>query len=310
VRLSVAILCLASACTPRDGRFPAVVASASDTKPPWRVLALENEVEASTAQPDGLTTFAGCTGGGVAGSFSDHVWVFTPPVTATYRFRVRATYDAVLAVHSSRSTGGWGPSLGCNGKRNFDLSVTLSGGEAYLVVVDGVMQATGDYRLVVTTDLSTSAPVRPEDPVIVKPLIARAEPIGLGRTLGTLESLSGGVRAGCGGLGSDTVYRLAIAPGGRSVRLRAAAQFPVALELRDWSGHSIACARSSEGAFEVEMMQRLAEGDYVLVVDATALSAVVRNVETDPVRDRDDPEHPRSGAAIRGAYVLDLGSSQ
>ncbi|HVK62893.1 MAG TPA: hypothetical protein VM694_00370 [Polyangium sp.] len=251
-----------------------------------------------------MTTFAGCTGGGVVGRFGDHVWVFTPPATATYRFRVCATNNAALDVYNPRSSLGWVAG------RNFELPVTLSGGEAYLVTVNGQWLATGDYRLAISTDVSPTALVRPEDPTIVDPLLARAKPIGLGRTFGTLESASGGVRARCGGLGSDTVYRLTIAPGGRSVRLRAAAQFPVAFELRDGSGQSIACARSAQGAFDVEMTQRLAEGDYLLVLDATALSAIVRKANTDLIRDSYDPLHPRSGAAIRGAYVLDLESSE
>jgi hypothetical protein len=291
------------------GTTPAPIAPSLDPAPAWtpsRTLVLAQEVTGSTLRADGVVGFGGCQGGGVAGEYSDNLFTFTPPATATYRFHVNAGYDAVLEIEAPRTARGHRTSLGCNGmkskeSRSFDLVTTLRANEPYVVIVNGRMQARGEYRLHVTTDHSKEAAIAPEDPAIVEGLVASAAPLPTGQTLGDFASRVGGARAACGGLGSGTVHTLVVDQARPSLRVRAATQFPSALELRTAAGVAVTCARSRAGSFEVEIARRLVPGSYVVVLDTTDIAPVGAR---DPIRDAPDP-----GPGIHAAYVIDVEAS-
>ncbi|HEX3762875.1 MAG TPA: hypothetical protein VHW23_29465 [Kofleriaceae bacterium] len=148
--------------------------------------------------------------------------------------------------------------------------------------------------LVVQLDESADARIRAEDPTLAAQLIAGAPRLGR-RALGTFESVPGGPRARCGGLGGGSVYTVDVAARG-TLALHVVAQFPVALEVRDRSGGSRGCARGEADPFEVSLAAPLPAGAYVVIVDATALTPGLLGQPHDVTV---------PGAGVRGGFVLD-----
>ncbi len=255
------------------------------------------EVTGSTTKPDRLFA-AICTGGGIAGRFSSNTWEMVAPETATYRFEVRAAYAAVLQIDNPSTPIRWGGPITCvGGSRDIDLLVTLRASEAYAVVIDGKMQERGDYRLKVSIDTSPQARIRPEDRSISSALLAHSASIREGRTFGAFQSLAGGIRAPCGGLGTAIVYRVEIDAERPELEVHAAGQFRTAVEVRDGAGTSLGCARASEGEFEAGLTVRLSKGTYFIVLDTVELSpSLFKNL----------PYSEAPGPGVRGSYVLDL----
>jgi len=234
------------------------------------LLALDTPVRGSTADP--APHFgAVCTGGGTEGTQIARGYRFVAPITATYRFTLRADYAAILAIKLTRDGPQAYSELACSQRGRSDLRVTLQGGETYAAIIDGRVQAPGTFELAVTIDDSAEARIRAEDTEIARALIAAAPRLAPGRTLGSFASVAGGLRAGCGGLGSGTVYALALAAPSR-LALHAAAHFPVALEVRERGGAAVGCARAEAGRFDVALAREVPAGAYVVILDVTELS--------------------------------------
>lgn len=149
-------------------------------------------------------------------------------------------------------------------------------------------------ELVVQLDDSADARIRPEDPARATALIAHAPRLA-SRALGTFESVPGGLRARCGGLGGSTAYAVELAAPAR-LALHAIAQFPVALEIRDRTGGSRACAHGEADPFEASLAAQLPAGVYAVIVDTAGLSPGL----FDQPRDVTVP-----GAGVRGGFALD-----
>ena len=123
--------------------------------PPNRhgVLTLDHPVsDQTTGAGDHHTPACGARQGS-----SDHVWHFRALRDGSYRFRVTAEYDSVLAVidESNRE-------LECNddfggSTRRSEVVVALSTGHSYGVVVDGYQGAEGPYQLAVE-DVAVGVP--------------------------------------------------------------------------------------------------------------------------------------------------------
>jgi hypothetical protein len=266
------------------------------------LLEVGHEVRGSTEEP---TPYAGaiCTGGGTAGKRSAVMYRFVPPETATYMFTTTAEYPAVIEVamaqlgpQENRPIVCGGGSLGKNVVR-----ATLRAGETYGVTVDGLMQRQGAYTLAVARDTSATARIQPEQPQVVSGLLASSQLLATGTSYGVYESLAGGLRAACGGLGSGTVYRLDVKEA-RRLAIRAIAQFPIAMELRARDGTtSIGCARGTAlDHFAATLDDEVGPGSY-LVIDTTDLTPDLFDAIT---RSPIDVKTP--GAGVHAAFVLEV----
>ena len=252
---------------------------------------------------------------------------FTPPETATYRFAMHAAYPASLVIELAHPGARDGHMFALGPDDAGELPVTLAADQTYTVIVSKrsgespppppppppppvdlhdrrgpvdpspPLPLPSDLALVIRRDASAAARILAEAPARAEPLIASARPLTTGRTFGTFESVTGGPRARCGGLGSGTVYAIDVAAPA-VLTLQVAAQFPVALELRDRAGGSRGCARGDADRFEASLAARLPAGAYVLIVDTVALAPALF-------------EQPRDvavpGAGVRGGFVLDAG---
>jgi hypothetical protein len=225
---------------------------------------------------------------------------FVPPRTATYRFVVRANFQAGLWIALAREGPRRFTTVGAGGGRSIELLATLAGDEPYSVIVEGQPPPGGAFELVARLDESAQARIHPEDPELARRQVAAAPRLVPGRTLGTFESVAAGVRARCGGLGSATVYAIDVA-GPATLVLHAAAQFPIAVEVREPSGASLGCAHGDPDRFEVTLAPAVAAGTYLVVIDSVELAPEVfaaMNGASDGVK--------RPGAGVRGGFVLDV----
>ncbi|MDI3284143.1 hypothetical protein [Polyangium sp. 15x6] len=299
IRVSARLLCgaawivLSSGCL--RGQPPPEEPSRWADLPP-RVLTLGIPARGDTRQPDRQNSYA-CARTFRSGQFLDNDYGFQVREAASYRFELVPDFlGSVVVQERDEAKAGW-LARGCASAyrgHTAVLSLPLEPG-LYRVVVDaGDLDEAGRYVVRVDRDTSASAVLRPEDPAKVASLCASGRALGLGgRALGTFSSLSGGARAACGLTGGNAVHRLSLEAPAR-VRLRAAAHFPLAIEIRDrCAGPSVACARAPEGAYEVELVAELEAGEHYVILDATHLSPL------------DVYNGPRVGAGVLGAYVLD-----
>jgi hypothetical protein len=244
---------------------------------------------------------------------------------------MRASYPASLSIEWARTEARERHSVALGGETSDDLLVTLREGDTHAAVIyyndpsteaapppsavemtlpvdlydnrstedkpaPKPPQVTTWFELVVKLDESPVARIRPEDAALAQRLIAAAPRLVPGRTLGTFESVAAGLRASCGGLGSGTAYAVDVANPG-TLALRVAAQFPVALEVRDRSGAALGCARAEIDRFETSLALELPAGSYVAIVDSAGLGPALfgSQVEAAP-----------PGAGVRGGFALDV----
>lgn len=130
-----------------DFRVEAVTLDA-ETAPPAgdRALAIGVPRQGNTAAAtDRITPTCGSAPGS-----PDETWTFTPEVSGTYDIHVDSAYDGVLAIYPQ---GGQAP-IDCNddagSTRASHLSVALSAGVTYDVVIDGYHGQSGTYTVTVT----------------------------------------------------------------------------------------------------------------------------------------------------------------
>lgn len=210
-------------------------------------------------------------------------WSFVAPVTATYRLHVDSDFDGVLAVYPDGATD---PLL-CNddagSTRASEIEGSLIGGQRYHVVVDGYGGSTGTYSLSLqmlnrvggtpvappsTIQASIHGGPLPEDLRATGQRCGAAPAIATGHYSATIDA-TGTTQVACGngGPGGDQIFTLTLTEA-RSVNLHAAADFPVALEVREGcSGASRAC-EASTGAQGADVSVVLPAGTYAVVVDA------------------------------------------
>lgn len=221
---------------------------------------------------------------------------FTPPRTATYRFRMHADYPAGMSIGNAQTHGWDSDRIATDRETVAELRVTLREGTTYPVAVwsKRAVEPPTSLDLAVELDESADARIRPEDPALVARLIAGAPELAR-HTLGTFESVPGGPRARCGGLGGGAVYAIDVAAAG-TLGLHAVAQFPVAIELRDRAGGSIGCARADPEQFDVALRTTVVAGAYVVIIDST-----------EPAPELVSPHDVKlPGAGVRGAFALDV----
>ncbi|MDI1446674.1 hypothetical protein [Polyangium sp. 6x1] len=294
--LSATLLCVLSACA----KMPRVN-TAPDTPrltEPKRTLVLGEVSRGDTRSPDhGPGSY--CKNGGRTGQDLDHFYGFEVHETASYRFEfVPETFQGVIQIQQKKADGRGHFGIGCKGAQpghTATLSLPLEP-DFYWVIVDGnLWDEAGTYTLRVDRDTSKTAVIRPEEPALVEPLCARAPLVRPGeRTYGAFESKSGGARASCGLLGGDAVHRISLATPTR-VRLRAAAHFQPALEIRSGCHEKpIVCTRAEAGQSEVEVTADLPAGDHFVVLDSTRLGP------------RDPNGSHLDEARLAGAYVIDM----
>jgi hypothetical protein len=160
-----------------------------------------------------------------------------------------------------------------------------------VVVVDGRLQARGEYRLRVERDSSTVASIRDEQSPQLEALCKAAGALRPGFTGGTFESLPGGARASCGGTGGGSMHRVHL-DRAATLRIVTTAQFVPVVEVRPaCRGAALGCVAAERYEHDVAFQQAFTAGDYFLVVDAANLG---------------DPATGIPGAAVRGAYTLDV----
>ncbi|TKD02216.1 hypothetical protein [Polyangium fumosum] len=293
--LLATLLLVLSACTtiPRINTSP----DTPTLTEPKRTLVLGEVSRGDTRSPDhsGGST---CKNGGRTGQDLDHLYGFEVHETASYRFEfVPASFEGVIQIQKKHKAGPGHFGIGCKAARagnKATLSLPLEP-DFYWVIVDGnLWDEAGTYTLRVDRDTSKTAVIRPEEPALVAPLCARAPLVRPGeRTYGTFESKSGGARASCGLLGGESVHRLSLAAPTR-IRLRAAAHFQLALEIRSGCHEKpVVCTRADAGHYEVEVTTDLPAGDHYVVLDSTRLGPPNTN-----------GSH-LDEARLTGAYVID-----
>jgi hypothetical protein len=237
--------------------------------------------------------FAPCSFDDGWAGLRDVLYRFDVAEAGSYRFELEPDFRGLLAVTRPRQ-GADELLLACASfKRggHAEAPLALPPG-SYRVYVDGA--GGGRYRLGVARDASPSARLRPEEPGQVASLCAGGAAFSVGgRALGVFTSVPGGARASCGVTGGNAVHRLAL-PRAARVRLRAAAHFPLAVEVRAGCGGPVlGCARAAEGRFEVELVVELGAGEHYVVVDATGFEPPDRGL-------------PQAlGVGVTGAYVVD-----
>ncbi|MDI1481691.1 hypothetical protein [Polyangium sp. y55x31] len=263
---------------------------------PKRILELGKVSRGDTRSPD-HSGGSYCKNGGRTGQDLDHLYGFEVRETASYRFEfVPETFEGVIQIQ--KKLGGPGRTgIGCKGAhagQKATLSLPLEP-DFYWVIVDGnLWDEAGPYTLRVDRDTSETAVIRPEEPALVAPLCAGAPLLRPGeRTYGAFESKSGGARASCGLLGGGSVHRLSLAAPTR-IRLRAAAHFQLALEIRSGCHEKpVVCTPAEAGQYEVEVTADLPAGDHFVVLDSTQLG------------DRNTNGSHLDEARLAGAYVID-----
>lgn len=266
-------------------------------RPPPRMLVLGEEARGDTSTPDGRAS-SSCKNGGRAGQALDHLYGFEVKETASYRFELTPAFDGVIQVQQKRKEKPWYFGIGCAasgpGKKAV-VSVPLEPG-LYWVVVDGnLWDEDGPYTLLATRDTSSTALIGAEDPAKLEALLAKAPVVKMGeRAYGVYRSSAGGARTSCGLLNGDGVQKLSLDRPAR-VRLRAAAHFPLALEVRPGTKDAKPiCQRAAEGRYESEITVDLDAGEHVIVLDALALGF------------RDPYGGNAQEARVFGAYIIDV----
>ncbi len=261
---------------------------------PPRTLVLGQNARGDTTRPDGRASGL-CRGGGLPSQ--GDLYGFEVKTAATYSFELWADFNAALSVQDQEPERARGYANACAwrtpGKSEF-VSIPLEPG-LYWIAVDGNnWDEAGTYTLRVDVDTSFSAAIGPENPGKVWEMVANAGPLSVGkRWFGTWRNMPGGARTSCGLMGGDGLRRLSLDHAAR-LRVRAAAQFPFAIEVRPIARNGEAhCVRSPEGKYEAELTADLAAGEYVAVIDAAHLAP----------RNRDDSRDSRS---VVGSYIVDL----
>ena len=155
------------------------------------------------------------------------------------------------------------------------LAEQIAADDGYQVVVEGYeTNEAGEYTLVVNVDESPTGSLRPEETSKVTPMCASAPPIRLGeRSYGTFFLRFGGAHASCGKLGGNSMHHLSLLAAAR-VRLRAAAHFSAALEIRKGcQGAVVSCVEAAPSKHDVEVVQELDAGEYFVVLSPTEVTA-------------------------------------
>jgi hypothetical protein len=235
------------------------------------------------------------------------VYAFIPPRTAVYHFTAHTNFVADLYI-SEKLDGTLAANESCPIVAHCTLEARpiLRAGIPYVVNIGGIppdprldIWPSGEYDLRVVVDESSAAIVRSEDPAITGPRLQSASRLNEGRKLGTFQSIAGGFRASCGGLGGDAVHVFELTET-TMLRVRAITQFPAALELRDGAGASVTCV-SSESEFELEIHRLLVPGRYILVLDVRDSSTVM-----DKIRRAESNDEKLTSVGVRGGYVIDV----
>lgn len=215
---------------------------------------------------------------------SDEVWTFVAPRTATYRARIEADYDSVLAIYPA---GAPDPLL-CNDDtgdtRTSEVEGSLIGGQRYEVVVDGYGDSAGNYRLLLEmlsgvggTTVTPPSNILPSSqggplPENLRGMAARcaaAQAISTGRFTGMIEPTDAlaQISCGAGGAGGDLVYTLTLASPAE-VYFHAAADFELGLEVRATCSSRIERCVALPASSGGDLTLTLAAGTYTVVLDA------------------------------------------
>ncbi len=260
---------------------------------PEQALQLGVSVWDDTSMPVRVAPSA-CRQGEPAWLGAGHLYCFQVTETASYRFELAPQFQGSIQVQERDREHPWDFGVGQASAKPGEVAVVrvaLDPG-LYQVVIDGSHWPKTGYWLQVDRDTSSSALIGREDRARVAALEAHAEPLRLGeRAFGVYRSTPGGARTSCGLVGGDAVRRLTLDRPAR-IRLRAAAHFPPAIEVRALhENRSLGCAGAVEGSHEAELVVDLPAGEHLLVLDSLAIARHHMHFETNGI--------------MTGAYVVD-----
>ncbi len=254
---------------------------------------------------------------GSAPGTPDQIWTFTAPTTATYRIHMDSDYDGVLAVYP---VGAPDP-LMCNddtgSTRASEIEGSLIAGQRYEIVVDGYGGGEGSYTLrldmlsgvggtPVTAPSSIASSIHggplPENLTEMTSRCAAAQVITTGRYTGMIEPTEGAAQVSCGtgGPGGDVVYSITVPPASE-VFFHVAADFEVALEVRQQCTSAIQRCVTAPAQSGSDVTMTLAAGTYFVVLDA--MESTSRGPVHLDVNVRPAAPVPAAGVGIGGGGV-------
>ena len=268
LRSVAALLALVAGCSPVAWLF------VYDGPEEAGTITLGQTVSSSTSDaPDRTDLPCGEPAGG-----GEEAWTFVAPETGSYRVRVEARYDSVVAVREGDPEG---DDLACNDDFGDEaisqVTVHLERGERYSILVDGFRDRRGGYRLEVTT-VDPPAPtaastVRGSDHVAaLERRCAIAPVLAEGNARGTLspELADAAVSCGRGGRGAEVIFRVDVSE--RSLlQVREHSDFDAILELREGCSRDhrvIACVDDAPDVRHTALTTNLEPGTYYLILDS------------------------------------------
>jgi len=186
----------------------------------------------------------------------DETWIFQPERSGTYRVRVEADYDAVLAIYLA------GEPVACNddagSTRVSELTYAFEAGRSYRLVVDGYRGAAGGYRL----SLTPAPTAAPTGPLILAGTLGLEQPL-------QASTVGGGdqVDPSCGNAtGPEAIYGFTPAASGRYT-IRVDAAYDSVLAAYGADGGMLGCNDDAGSVQRSELQLDLEEGrTYSLVV--------------------------------------------
>jgi hypothetical protein len=229
------------------------------------VIALGQRVEGVTSGSTDRST-PGC---GARPGSPDDIWRFTPTSAGTFRIRVSARFDSVVALRDDSGT-----ELACNDDQGAvgesEVVVGLAAGRTFEIVVDGYGGNHGAYSLVVD-DFTASGGVAPGPPNLST--VTPAGALTMGRAVNE-TTLGGGdtVTPSCGSQPGtpDDVWTF-VAPRRGPFVFDVDAQYDAVLALYDANGIELECNDDHGTTQRSRVQPRLERGQtYYVVVDGYA----------------------------------------